>query len=85
MKTRPALLTNLKEGQESRVKIDENIDRFSKKNSIDCFVIYMVCFDLLRLAKHRKIDSVERLVSLLQISVEHVCYLVYSFTQFVRD
>ena len=77
MKTRPALLTNLKEGQESRVKIDENIDRFSKKNSIDCFVIYMVCFDLLRLAKHRKIDSVERLVSLLQISVEHVCYLIF--------
>ena len=69
VKTRPALLTNLKEGQESRVKIDENIDRFSKKNSIDCIVIYMVCFDLLRLAKHLKIDSVERLVSLLQISV----------------
>ena len=66
MKTRPALLTNLKEGQESRVKIDENIDRFSKKNSSYCFVIYMVCFDLLRLAKHLKIDSVERLVSLLK-------------------
>lgn len=48
---------------------------FQRKTAL--IVFYMVCFDLLRLAKHRKIDSVERLVSLLQISVEHVCYLIF--------
>ena len=41
------------------------------------FIWCVLIFDLFRLAKHLKIDSVERLVSLLQMSVEHVCYLIF--------
>ena len=43
----------------------------------------MVRFDLLRLAKHLKIDSVERLVSLLQMLLSvcwtrlYVCYVIF--------